>query len=1030
MGDEVEPLFRAWPVFLVRAPMRCRDEGPGLSAADTGGGHLALLRAALADPPLLEAVTLASPSLAAVLDRIAVGRAAELRPKQLRRAALAVLRYDIRMRTRPTPFGLFAGVCAGEFGVGAEFGWGEEHRHRTHVDMSWLYRVVHDLESRPDVLPALRLRTHQSLLRRGDRVVLEVPSALGAVPGQQTRTVVSVRNSPVVSAALAAAATPVVAAELADELAARFSPGGVDRVLRLLHVLVDQELLITDLRPPLDGGDPLTRVIDRLAELPLRDAEPLARLRRLDEGRKRFDAKRPGDGRAELVELVGLARRITDLDTPLHVDTCIDAEVRLPHRVRDEVERLATVLWRLSPPRLGMRPLRGFHGRFLERYGVDRLVPIEELLDPTRSLGAPAGYAWPESEAAPEDPVEPSGTRRDRAISGLVVRALRDGHREVVLDDDLIGELAHDDADPADLPNSCELYLHVVDSAAEDFRVVVSPSPGSHHAGATFGRFWDLLPRWRGPVAVHVPGAVPVDLAFTPRSGKAANLAHTPPATGRRVAVGLPDAEGVEEIPPAEIAVGATLERLYVVHVPTNRELVPVLPNMVSPVVQAPNTTRFLYEIGMEGQRLWEPWNWGPMANSPFLPRVRFGRSVLAPATWRLDELPTESPRWAEEVAGWRARWRVPDQVLVVSTDQRLLLSLDDHRHLELLHDELRRNPGLVAQEVAAGASGGAAHERAVELVVPLVPKVERARPPHVAHVVPRARPPELAGDWLYLVVHGSVTGQDDLLRNHVPALVAAATEHGVDRWFFIRYTDATGHHLRLRFHGAAGRLWSGLLPSLSSTLADWQHDGLVGAHRIEQFDPELERYGGAAARTAAEELFCADSVAAVSLLRLAQEGVFPVETLGAISAASLAHAFGPPSPGAPWVDPSADPAVSWLSITGSRRELPDAYRGDAARWRSRIDPAGGWPELRGDDAGARLLRVLAARDRAAHAFGERIRALIAEGLCATPEARIVGSLLHMTCNRLLGGSSEREARVLGIARGAVQDNQRRRSRA
>ncbi|GAA2978709.1 lantibiotic dehydratase [Actinokineospora diospyrosa] len=1018
----MDPLLRAWPVFLVRAPLVPEAGGPGVADQDD---HLGVLRAAVADPVLTEAITLASPTLGAVLARVAAGGAAGLKAKQVRRAALSVLRYDIRTRTRPTPFGLFAGVSAGGFGA-PQVLRGSAHRHRTHVDMSWLARVVHRAEADPGVLAGLRVRAHQALVHRGDRVVLETPSGLGAVPGQTTRSFVSARRSPVVAAALALAATPIAVTDLVAVLAERFAGGAAAPAAKLVRSLVEQELLITDLRPPLDGGDPLRHVLSRLPEGDLR-----TRLTELDRLREKYDALAPGEGTAALVELVDAAREVEPFDTPLHVDTRVDLRVTAAEAVREEVERAATVLWRLSPPRLGMRPLRGFHGRFLERYGADRLVPVLELLDTTRSLGAPPGYEWPPSEAVAETAAEPSSTRRDRAVSRLVLDASRTGSREAVLTDEVLAELAHDDADPADLPNSCELYVHVVERADGDFRVVLSPSPGSHHAGATTARFHDLLPHWpHEPHPVHVEGAVLADLAFTPRSGRAANLAHTPPTTGRRIAVGLPDAPGVEEIPLAEVAVGATLERLYAVHVPTGRELVPVLPNMVSPAVQAPNAIRLLFELGMEGQRLWEPWNWGPMANAPFLPRVRYGRSILAPATWRLDELRghDDEADFDAGLARWREQWAVPDRVLLVSTDQRLLVHLDNRWHRRLLRDELRRDPDLIAQEVAGGdETVGDGHTR--ELVVALVPRPHRARPPHVAHVVDRPARSPLAGDWLYLLVHGSRQGQDDLLRDEVPALVRLAADTGADRWFFIRYTDADGHHLRLRFHGDPALLWSRLLPAASALLARWQEDGLVGAHRVQPYEPELERYGGIDALEAAERVFCEDSAAAIALLRLAKSSPFSLDALGAISVASLAHAFGHPPPGTPWITPTGEAAESWLTITGTRRDLPQAYRADPARWQGWIDPAAGWPGLGAD--GAPVLAALAARDAAVRDYARLVADLIAEGRSAAPLARVVGSLLHMTCNRLLGGSSERERAVLGIARGAVQDNgNRRRHRA
>lgn len=1046
--------FRAWDFFLVRAPVLAVVEDceppatPATTPADGCAGYLELIHAASTDARLVEAVTLATPSLRAVLDQVRTDRTDGLKETQLRRAALALLRYDIRMRTRPTPFGLFAGVCCGEFGSTAKFERGRAHRTRTHVDMGWLFKIVHRLESDSALLPALRLRTHQALVARGDRMILEVPSTVGAVPGQDSRSTVSVRNSPVVREAINAARTPVAFEDLVALLQTRLGNVSRDKVAGLLQVLVSEEILLTDLRPALDGGDPLEHVITTLAAALGRSGDAdraLNELQTIDRLRRRYDATALGQGRAQLSELLRRAKAIQPHDNPLHVDTRLDLHVQLPEEVRAETERLIEVLWRLSPPRLGMRPLRGYHGRFLERYGADRLVPLVELLDDTSGLGSPSGYEWPPSEAAAEPPSEPANTTRDRLLSALCARAVRERWREVVLDDASVAELAHDQADPADLPNSCELYVHVVAPSLDEltaghFQIVLSPSPGSHHAGATFARFADLLPEWADRLAdeqrnrpVHIAESLSVDVAFTPRSSRAANLAHAIPHTGRRISVGLHDAAGVQEIPLRDIAVGANLERLLAVHLPTGRELVPLLPNMVSPAVQAPNAARLLYELGMEGQRLWEPWNWGPTAHFPFLPRIRYGRAVLASATWRLDELRSDASDWPKAVAQWRQAWSVPRHVLVVSNDQRLLLDLDNPWHRELLRDEARRDPGLVAQEVPGEAEGwtaGGTGGHTIETVVPLVRRDPTPRrQAHIAYLDSGWQPEGVGGDWLYFKVYCSRRTQDDLLRDQVPLLVRAAAEHGADRWFFIRYADPDGQHLRLRFHGEPDRLWSEVAGALGAMLLDWQRQGLVGAHRIDQYAPELERYGGAGARQAAEALFEQDSAVAVALLRLAKQPAcpYPLDMLVAISVAGLAHAFGPPSPPAHWVTPeyAGDAAAAWLSMTGTRRNLPVEYRRNMAHWRRLLDPAGGWPGLRADEFGTRVLATLQARDEAVAELGECIRSG-----SRTPQGRLVGSLLHMTCNRLIGASPDQELKILGIARGAVQDNLSRRRHA
>ncbi|MEU9759590.1 thiopeptide-type bacteriocin biosynthesis protein [Streptomyces sp. NPDC047987] len=1129
--------FEAKDVFLYRAPLApptppsgARTEaGSGLRVPAGGDPRsldacAGLLASAAADTVLGEALDLASPSLGALVRRVSEHGPGGIKPGQLRRAALAVLRYDIRMRTRPTPFGLFAGVARGRFGTGAKVERGTAHRTRTHVDMQWLTRIGHRLERDPAVLSTLTVQAHQALVARGDRLVLTAPSTQGVPPGEggEGRSAVSVRRTAAVERAVAEAIHPLPYGELLRRTTEAFPGASPERVRGLLAELVRQEILLTGLRPPLDGGDPLHHVLGLLARVTEPSGETLRMrdaLLAVEERRKAYDTRPVGAGREELSGLLSTARSLERDDTPLHVDTRLDADVRLPYAVRDEIEAAAGVMWRLSRPKLGLLALRDHHRRFLDVYGADRVVPVLELLDPSTGLGAPAGYGWPNSEAAPvpAEPFEgPRTARRNRAVARLVAVAQRSGRREAVLDDADLDELCHDTADLADVPNSCEVTVQVVAPSvaaldAGEFLVFLSPSPGSHRAGSTFARFADQHPSWEAEFAalhrenpVHVQDAVAVDLAFRPRSGRAANLAHTIPATGRRIGVGLPDAPGTEELRLVDIGIGATLDRLTAVHMPTRREIVPVLGNMVSAPAQAPNAVRLLWEIGLEGQRLWEPWNWGPFADAPFVPRLRRGRFVLASAVWRPDGLRTRAHElrtrddgdrtadWGRAVADWRAAWDVPRRVLAVTADQRLLLDLDDVWHRELLLDQLARHPDLIAQEVPGEHedwldSPLAGH--VVELVVPMTRRaagrplrrpyagsrgpvrsgrtesrtpgaapspaasaprtpdplrtphapttpgrphapytVHTPHSPRTSHTPRTPRPVHgLGGEWLYLKLHGSARAQDDLLREHVPELVELAGRHGADRWFFVRYTDDRGHHLRLRLHGTRPEtLWGTAVPALGALLRRWQREGLVRGHSLDQYDPETERYGGPAARRPAEDVFRYDSEAAVALLRVAKDPAngYDVDDLAVLSCAALAHAFGTPVPGGPKAAEGYgdDAAATWLSMTGSRRDLPAAFRARSARWRELVDPYAGWPVLARDPAGARVLDALRPRDRAVGRLAACVRAA-----GETPEGRVVGSLLHMVCNRLFGGSGAREMTVLGIARGAVQDHANRR---
>jgi hypothetical protein len=105
---------------------------------------------------------------------------------------------------------------------------------------------------------------------------------------------------------------------------------------------------------------------------------------------------------------------------PIHVDLRIDANVRLPGEVAAEAERAADVLWRLSLPDTSSPHLRGYHRAFCERYGLVRVVPVSELVDPEAGLGYPTGYRVPLSTRADDPVARRRSGDRERVISALV----------------------------------------------------------------------------------------------------------------------------------------------------------------------------------------------------------------------------------------------------------------------------------------------------------------------------------------------------------------------------------------------------------------------------------------------------------------------------------------------------------------------------------------------------------------------------------------------------------------------------------
>ncbi|MEA2423094.1 MAG: lantibiotic biosynthesis protein, partial [Thermoleophilaceae bacterium] len=764
-------LYRPLEFFAVRAPALPLEALASLAAG-------AIPQADLVD----EAIAVASPALSDARGRLAERPAEDgRRAERAERVERTVLRYASRMSTRPTPFGLFAGVGTGRFGAPTSLSLGPvaSWRKRTRPDMAWLLGVVKALERRPDVQAVLRVVASGAAQRVGPRLVLPFSSAWGAGDaGEQPRTNVSVRASPPVLRALELAGEWESAGSLVDALAADFPAAGRPRIEKLVAGLVENEFLITELVPPAGDPAPLDHVVATLERIPAA-VEDLRALERLRARLAEYDGVAPGEGLERLGGITALMAEIAPAEKLVQVDmTFSEARVTLPESIGWDVAGAAERLWRLGTPVLGLPHLRPWHLAFLERYGLGREVPVLEALSDEVGIGPPATYTYPAGDSPPPEPPAPStGSERGR-LAGHVVAALLQGHEELELTDELVEELSPD-PDTSTAPASLELFAEIVAGSADDidrgaYEVLLSPSLSSYGVGKASGRFGDLLgaplmdqmaSHYRREEAAGAP-ALFAELTHIPPAGRLANLTLVPCVRRFELPVGVaPSGAGSEPIALDDVLVCASAERLHLRSRLHGRELYVTAAHMVN-LHLVPNVCRFLVEVFFEGVRLPGAIDWDPSLRLPRLPRVRHGRVIVAPASWNLyrhmlpeDDGSAES--WAGRFRAWCAEWSVPGRVQLVMADQRLVLDLSVDAHLDPIRREFRSRghaclaelPGGLAGRALRGPEGGHAMECVVAVerqgLGAAAVREEPPRPVIQAAVGNRIRGP--GSDWLYL---------------------------------------------------------------------------------------------------------------------------------------------------------------------------------------------------------------------------------------------------------------------------------------
>ena len=431
---------------------------------------------------------------------------------------------------------------------------------------------------------------------------------------------------------------------------------------------------------------------------------------------------------------------------------------------------------------------------------------------------------------------------------------------------------------------------------------------------------------------------------------------------------------------------------------------------------QTPALARFLAEVAGARYAAYKPFDFGAAARLPYLPRVRYRRTILAPARWLLtaEELPGRAAEqgawdWAFDV--WRTRLPVPSAVSMIEDDQRLPVDLTHPVHRRLLRNQLDRSRRLELREApAADAHGwiGRAHEVWVSLrrtgPVPAAEGLLHGSAPY------SAQPLHLpgAGSLLYTRLHAHPGRYDEILTQFLPALLAALGDTA-PLWWFTRHRETArpdaDQYLDLVLH---------LAPGTYAVAAECVHDWVGALHRtglaagltLTDYRPQTGRFGQGDAMDAAHQVFAADSVAALAQIRFTdQTDTVTPQALAAASAVDLVQHLAA----------SEAEGINWLV-----QRLPQT--------RGRLDPHLRDQVLDLTSPGGRdALGVLPGGNALTLAWQARAAALDAYQLrlAGADPLRAARSLLHQHHVRALGVDPTAEALTLRLARTAALRRQK-----
>ena len=825
-------------------------------------GHITLpdaLRQWFANPVQRQALATASPRLYDRVERWLAGETLSDEAKLIN----TLHKYLIRMTTRSTPYGLFAGCALGSVGPKTAFLAESPDRAAPHarLDTEYLQAIKSWLLIQPDIRAQLKLSVNTSLYQVGNyfRFIEQQHEPTG-----RTYFISAVGRDELLADLFTFAQSGVTQAQLVDFLNVRYQVSQ-DDAIDYVNELIDSQLLVFELEPTLTGDSYLNVINSRLSTLAVCPAvtnarQVLAKIHELLTCRPLALNALP-----HFLAEQGIDLPHTDfiqIDTALPADTCQLSEEWLNH-----FQRQLKALLVLNQPYQNSA-LDEFKHRFYLRYEAEE-VPLAFALDHEMGVGYGDTSTLGVGNAPMLDSLSLSGGAKDQDalltnwqlfVLNRYTEALRYGQSEIVLTDEDLRKVGNLQEAMRTLPSSFYAFGTLLSPSADnidhdEYRFVLTAYRGPS-AINLLSRFGESDPALAEQVnqcarleeASH-PDVILAEIVHFPEA-RAGNICHRPALYQYEIPyLGRASVAPEYQIPLSDLYLSVRNDRLVLRSKRLNKRVIPRLSNAHNFVGGLP-VYQFLSTLQYQDAYLNLAWNWGLLTQQAYLPRVRYRNIILSRATWQL----TADQFKAGSVMELRQQLQeigLPPHFVIVQGDNELKIDVNTDVSLTLLLQELRRAGSIrivecltKAEQCPVRDNGGKAY--AHELVLPFYnPSAPAYMPIDSATTDLPQRRFSVGSEWLYLKIYAGEKASDALLVDHLyPAIRELLDQQTIQQFFFIRYKDQDPH-LRLRFRGNPYiEFYHYVIRRIEQVLHPYVQSGLVHRIQTDTYQRELERYG------------------------------------------------------------------------------------------------------------------------------------------------------------------------------------------
>ena len=812
--------------------------------------------------------------------------------KKKRHLDASILKYIIRASTRPTPYGLFAGVGLGNFSDHSRVVIDQEsYLKDVRVDAHWLTHIVHQIETDENILCCLSVKFNPICYVHGERIFNPYFSNHGEINQNSPQTILSndIRFTNLVCLLKENATRFIPYAEIKNLVMQAYPAVQEALIDRTLRQLIENEYLLTELRTPAYCDDPLFYTLNLLNTIPTAQkyVEPLTEVYRLLE-----QYKRVGSRKEDLQSLYEQMRQLYITKNYLVVNKGLSFEEQVLDRtIREQLEYFTETLTMLAAPQREASRLTDLKNAFSETFGQGVEVDLQDIINPN-------GFDGLKYLDRSQPPKSAKEQRIQHIIDKKILLALENHEESISLHrEDFVDLIKPDEQDKPAMSFDINFYISCGKDAhgQNQYICTVAPNGGANKAGCMFQRFADAFDQeslaeydeiYQKEMDLTKDEYVLVEVREAVSAGRLDNIVNRRKDHDYFLAIACDGAGTAGEIPIYDLCVGLSADNnLYIRSKTLDKKCKIVTGNMLNTQLNSP-LLKLLKYISDEYEEQ-------PLARIFLLtenhyvyrPRVSLDGVLLSLKTWTVaaeDFSLTDLASFKKSFSQLAERYQVDKTILMYQNDNRLLLDLQKDWAIDLLYATIKKDRSLSLSEAPIGlfddqmVKDTNGNDYFSEFTFSFVRKKEEKQPAAVAEFAAVSAPNRLLQSerrklilgeegWVYLKLYGASTLQNEILTRELPELLQAVS---VQRFFFLRYGDDTGRHLRVRLQFADMENAFMHFPNIYRWLEQLDQRGIINKVVFDTYERENNRYGGVALIKSTEQLFCADSAYVISLLQ------------------------------------------------------------------------------------------------------------------------------------------------------------------